>query len=141
MLTMGNSKSVRKINFEDMQDMIKDVQTIIINTMDPSMQECLITRTILAKDETMLLNKLINTNLQARIVIYGVNATDDKIVKKYNQLLTLGFTNVLVYPGGMFEWLLLQDTYGSDQFPTTKKELDILKYKGKKISNLLLTNY
>ena len=111
--------------------MIKDVQTIIINTMDP-MQECLITRTILAKDETMLLNKLINTNLQARIVIYGVNATDDKIVKKYNQLLTLGFTNVLVYPGGMFEWLLLQDTYGSDQFPTTKKELDILKYKGKK---------
>ena len=138
---MGNSKSVRKINFEDMQDMIKDVQTIIINTIDPSMQECLITRTILAKDETMLLNKLINTNLQTRIVIYGVNATDDKIVKKYNQLLTLGFTNVLVYPGGMFEWLLLQDTYGSDQFPTTKKELDILKYKGKKISNLLLTNY
>lgn len=141
MLTMGNSKSVRKINFEDMQDMIKDMRTIIINTMEPNMQDCLITRTVLAKHETELLNKLINTNLQVRIVIYGINATDDKIVKKYNQLLTLGFTNVLVYPGGMFEWLLLQDTYGSDHFQTTKTEVDILKYKGKKISNLLLTNY
>ena len=30
----------------------------------------------------------------------------------------------------MFEWLLLQDIYGDDEFPTTTKELDILKYKG-----------
>ena len=36
------------------------------------------------------------------------------------------------YPGGVFEWLLLQDIYGNDNFPTTKKELDILKYKPKR---------
>ena len=29
----------------------------------------------------------------------------------------------------MFEWLLLQDIYGNEQFPTLGKELDILKYK------------
>ena len=29
----------------------------------------------------------------------------------------------------MFEWLLLQDIYGYDNFPTTIKELDILKYR------------
>ena len=32
----------------------------------------------------------------------------------------------------MFEWLCLQDIYGSDSFPTTQKELDILKYKANK---------
>ena len=34
----------------------------------------------------------------------------------------------------MFEWLLLQDIYGNDNFPTTSKDLDILKYKPKKIN-------
>ena len=42
----------------------------------------------------------------------------------------MGFSQIYVYPGGIFEWLLLQDIYGEDSFPTTKKELDILKYKG-----------
>ena len=37
--------------------------------------------------------------------------------------------NVFIYSGGMFEWLCLQDIYGNELFPTTKKELDILKYK------------
>jgi len=44
----------------------------------------------------------------------------------------------LVYPGGLFEWLLLQDIYGEDNFPTTKKEMDILRFKGKQIFNKLL---
>ena len=29
----------------------------------------------------------------------------------------------------MFEWLLMQDIYGNDDFKTTQEELDILKYK------------
>ena len=41
----------------------------------------------------------------------------------------LGFQNVYLYMGGMFEWLLLQDIYGIDEFPTTNKFLDILYYK------------
>ena len=70
-----------------------------------------------------------------------MTAADDSIVRKYNQLTGLGLINVVVYPGGLFEWLLLQDIYGNDSFPTTKKELDILKYKGKKLGNrLMLTN-
>jgi hypothetical protein len=35
-----------------------------------------------------------------------------------------------VYIGGLFEWLLLQDIYGDEEFPTTAKIIDILKYKG-----------
>ena len=37
-----------------------------------------------------------------------------------------------IYSGGLFEWLLLQDVYGKDEFPTMGCELDILKYKGNK---------
>jgi len=38
--------------------------------------------------------------------------------------------NLYVYIGGLFEWLLLQDIYGDEEFPTTSKIIDILKYKG-----------
>ncbi|GAG01062.1 unnamed protein product, partial [marine sediment metagenome] len=67
---------------------------------------------------------------------------DEKIYKKYTQLINLGFTNIFLYTGGLFEWLCLQDIYGEDSFPTTSKELDILKYKSpSKFSNYsLLTN-
>ena len=41
----------------------------------------------------------------------------------------LGFTNIALYLGGLFEWLLLQDIFGFDNFPTTTKTIDILKYK------------
>ena len=141
MLTMGNTNSVKKINFEDMQDMITDKNTVIVNTLDISKQNCLIKKTIPAGEEVEIINNLIKTNYANRVVIYGMNAADDSIVRKYNQLTGLGLINVVVYPGGLFEWLLLQDIYGIDSFPTTKKELDILKYKGKKLGNrLMLTN-
>ncbi len=141
MLTMGNTNSVKKINFEDMQDMIRDTTTIIVNTLDSTKQECLIKKTISATNEVETINELLKNNYACRVVIYGMNASDDSIVRKYNQLTSLGLINVVVYPGGLFEWLLLQDIYGVDDFPTTKKELDILKYKGKKLGpRLMLTN-
>lgn len=141
MLTMGNTTSVRKINFEDMQDMIKDNSTIIINTLDSTKQDCLIKKTILASDEVNTIDELIKNNYASRVVIYGMNASDETIVRKYNQLTSLGLINVVIYPGGLFEWLLLQDIFGNEDFPTTKKELDILKYKGNKLGNrLMLTN-
>ena len=63
------------------------------------------------------------------IIVYGKNNSDPSSEKKAKQLVSLGFTNVFIYIGGMFEWLLLQDIYGNIEFPTTKKQLDILKYK------------
>lgn len=135
---MGNRASVQKINFEDMQYAISDNDTIIINTMKPEMQDCLIYRTVSIHEEVGLLNELLNSNTGTKIVIYGINASDETIVTKYNQLTGLGFYNVYVYPGGLFEWLLLQDIYGSNDFPTTKKELDILKYKGRRVFGVML---
>lgn len=130
---MGNSISVKKINFEDMQNLINDKNTLIINTMSSEFQKCLIERTIPVEEETKLINSLLNNNKEINIVVYGMNSSDESIVSKYNQLISLGFTNVYVYPGGLFEYLLLQDIYGDDIFKTTSKELDILKFKGKRI--------
>ena len=76
--------------------------------------------------------KIINDNLKnpnINIILYGKNNTDDNVTKKYLKLQELGFTKIFIYPGGLFEWLCLQDIYGDKIFKTTKKEMDILKFK------------
>jgi len=138
---MGNSQTIIKLNFEDMKDFINNPNTHIINTMPETMQNCLILKTIPASKEITILNNCLSNVSSDKIVIYGMNSSDDTIVKKYNQLISLGFTNVYIYSGGMFEWLLLQDIFGNDEFPTTSREIDLLKYKGKKISNRLMITH
>ena len=115
--------------------------TIIINTLDMSKQKCLIEGTIQIEHETKIVNEQLEKNKSIRIIVYGMNSTDETIVKKYDQLISLGFTNVYIYLGGLFEWLLLQDIYGSDEFPTTTVQRDILKYKSSQKLNIgLLEN-
>jgi hypothetical protein len=139
---MGNTQSMKKINYEDMQTVIKNPEIyLIINTLPPSEQQCLIVNTTLASDEEILINKFMKENKSIRIIIYGKNCNDESIHKKYQQLYSLGFYNIFVYLGGMFEWLILQDIYGKDLFPTTKKELDLLKYKSNQLLNIGLLEY
>jgi rhodanese-related sulfurtransferase len=127
---MGNSQSVQKINFEDMQTAYKNPEIyLLMNTLPLSEQICLISNTLTPQKEETLMNRYLNSNKNIRIIIYGRNSNDETIYKKYNQLVNLGFTNVYLYLGGLFEWLLLQDIYGFDDFPTTSRQLDILKYK------------
>ena len=126
---MGNCQSIKKINFEDMQTAISR-KYIIINTLSDDKQSCLILNTIPSNNEEKLINEYINTNLHINIVIYGENSQDDKIISKYYQLQKLGFSNIYIYIGGLFEWMLLQDIFGSDIFPTSIDEPDLLKYKG-----------
>ena len=131
---MGNAASIRKINCEDMQKACKNTNNyIIINTLDISIQQCLILNTTKIENEEALINSIIKKSKNKNIIIYGRNCNDENVYKKYQQLVSLGFTNVYVYVGGMFEWLLLQDIYGNDLFPTTSNELDILKYKSHRI--------
>lgn len=126
---MGNQQSNNiKIGFDDMSYAILN-KYIIINTLSLSEQDCLIKGTLDANKELEIINSLITTNKKVNIIIYGKNSCDQNIIKKYEQLKTLGFENVFIYMGGIFEWMLLQDIYGDDNFPTTKKNLDILKYK------------
>ena len=75
-------------------------------------------------------------NFGINIILYGKNSNDELIERKTLQLQQLGFHNIFIYVGGMFEWLLLQDIYGEDVFPTTSKENDILKFKPIQILNV-----
>ena len=58
-----------------------------------------------------------------------MNCLDESVIKKAEQLIELGFTNIFIYVGGLFEWLLLKDIYGEENFPTIGDELELLKFK------------
>jgi len=136
---MGNSQSMQKINFEDIQTAFKNPNIyLLINTLSDSEQDCLILNTIPANKEEQVINHHMYSSKRVRIAIYGRNSSDEKIYKKYDQLVKLGFQNVFIYMGGMFEWLMLQDIYGYEEFPTTIKQLDFLKYKPPQRLNISL---
>lgn len=135
---MGNSQSVVKINYESLQSNIKHKQALIVNTLSADNQRCLIYGTLPASEEEQYINHYLKTNRSIKIIIYGMNSCDETLSRKYNQLLKLGFTNIAVYVGGLFEWLLLQEIYGEELFPTTTHCTDLLKYKGKGPEQLLM---
>ena len=137
---MGNTNSMNIINFEDIQQIISQNRGIIINTLPSVNQTCLIKNTIPAANEEEIMDKCLQRrNFTIGIVVYGMNANDHSVYNKQQQLQKMGFSNVHVYPGGLFEWLCMQDIYGQNEFPTTSKELDILKYKARsKFTGLLL---
>jgi len=140
---MGNSQSIQKINFEDVQFILKNSEShLLINTLSETEQSCLLPLTVQASQEEIIINKYLKNGLKnIRIIIYGRNCNDEKIYTKYSQFTSLGFYNVYIYTGGLFEWLMLQDIYGTQEFPTTKKELDLLKYKSNKLLNISLLEY
>jgi hypothetical protein len=124
---MGNGIS-NLVNFEKLKEMQNDGVTMI-HTMDES-EKVLIVGTVVAGKEVEKINKMISKNdYEKDIIIYGKNCREyEKLVKKQKQLASLGFKNVYIYLGGMFEWLLLQDVYGTKEFPTEKNG-EILDFK------------
>ena len=144
---MGGSQSIQKINYEDIQYILNNKNSgILINTLREEEQECLIINTVNIHKEVELINNCLkNGKKHIKIIIYGKNANDEKIYEKYSQLSSLGFYNIYIYPGGLFEWLLLQDIFGKELFLTNKKnkdkEVDILRYKPHSVLNISLIEY
>ena len=129
------SPKIKKIGFEDVQYAIGHTSHfLIINTLPVMSQDCLIKNTIHSQQEETVINDLISDyRMKARtVIVYGLNATDETCEPKYKQLVSLGFSEVYWYVGGLFEWAMLQDIYGEEEFPTSKKIVDILRYKPKK---------
>lgn len=128
----GENTKIKKANFEDVQyAILHSHEYILINTLSSLEQDCLILGTLNIHNEENIINEII-TRIDIpdkRIIIYGKNASDYSPENKYKQLQKLGIPEIAIYPGGIFEWLLLQDIYGNKAFPTTKKMMDILKYK------------
>jgi hypothetical protein len=131
-----------RINFEDMQSVIGGTDRgvvsatyLIISTLKSEFLNCVISGTVPAAQEEARINDILSGNTvngdTITIIVYGLHATDETAYAKYEQLLKHGITRVCVYVGGMFEWLLLQDVYGADLFPTSgkKEAADIIKYR------------
>jgi hypothetical protein len=93
--------------------------TILINTFTPVQQQQhgLIRGTTLADKEEQVVQSALERDLSITILVYGHNALDPLPYRQADKLRNLGFKNVYVYVGGMFEWLLLCDLYGPDQYP------------------------
>jgi hypothetical protein len=123
------------INFDDVKYAV-DKSYTIVTTMPMSECKNMIHGTLVPSDEEAHINNLISDDkLHGNIIIYGKNSCDATTYQKYTDLKNFGFTHVFVYTGGMFEWTLLQDIYGTDEFPTTSFDLDILKFKSSNMLN------
>ena len=136
---MGNQVSlVPKVSYEDIQMIVyRNIHvpqtTLLINTLPPSLQHCLIKTTVDIRFEETVINNCLMRSPNVMIIVYGKNSTDITILHKYEQLLKLGFTNVHIYTGGIFEWMLLHEIYGKDLFKITQYEIDILRYRPKSV--------
>ena len=117
---------IKFVGFENVKVAIQK-KHLIINTLSTNEQDNLIKGTIDYKTEESIINDLIASyEFVKPILIYGKNATDITPDNKYLQLQKLGFRNIVLYKGGLFEWMLLQDIYGTSEFSTTRTTLDIL---------------
>jgi hypothetical protein len=100
---------------------------LIEGTLAPEREEAYINE-LLETLDAQILSELI-------IIIYGQNSMDKTVMEKAKQMMTLGFSSVCVYPGGMFEWCLLQDIYGKKEFPIEGGGgiIEPLLFKGKRL--------
>jgi hypothetical protein len=108
-----------RVGFDDVLGAIAAPKThIIISTLPEDKQDVLFPNTLSYRTEEDAVNDLVAAgNTTIPILIYGRDATDASPDKKYAQLRSLGFTDVHIYAGGMFEYLLLRDVYGAAKFP------------------------
>ena len=117
------------VGFEDVKHAIRAGPTkfILINTFE---QDSMIQGTVSSdKEETVINAQLTDyTKPDIPIIVYGRNSSDDSVDRKEKQLRALGLEEIYIYRGGMFEWLLLGDVFGSEEFAVSKKVVDILKF-------------
>jgi hypothetical protein len=123
-----------QFTLEDMQRALKTPEKyIIINTLTYEYHDCLIPGTVPDTKEESVINEMLNNFDQPDkpIIIYGKNSHDETPHTKWKQLRILGLSDIFIYGGGLFEWLLLHEVYGPSEFPiiSTSKMPDIWKYR------------
>jgi hypothetical protein len=108
-----------RVGFDDVLHAVASPKThIIISTLPENKQDVLLPNTLSYRTEEDTVNDLVAAgNTAIPVLIYGRDATDASPDKKHAQLRSLGFTDVHIYSGGMFEYLLLRDVYGAAKFP------------------------
>lgn len=122
----------QKIGFDDILSTLHDKSFIRINTLPANEQSYMIKGTLSSTLEEDKINEImgnINTQHEYTVIIYGKNSVDDTLELKYTQMIGLGFKNVFIYYGGLFEWVMLQELYGKNVFPSEGTCNDLLRYK------------
>lgn len=123
----------KSIGFEDVKTAVRlPTEYLLINTMNVGEQDIRIKNTIDISEEETIINKILSiySEPDKPIIIYGKNSMDNNTIKKYDQLVHLGLKDVYIYYGGLFEWLLLNEIYGDEEFPLNKHGcVDLLKYR------------
>jgi len=109
---MGQTSSYPLCSFQELQG--KRGEFILLNTLPLNKQKYLIKGTIPGQDESKLVNEYLYKNKNIPIILYGLDCRDTSVVQKFAQLKTLGFNQVSIYRGGLFEWALLQEVYGTN---------------------------
>ena len=133
MISWFQKQKPKIIGFEDVKKAL-DKKYILLNVLPNNMQTTLIKDTLPIDNEEQTINNMINDyNVpDIPVLIYGIHSCDEKPQKKYDQLHNLGLTDIYIYNGGLFEWLLLNELYGDDEFPIEhigNERVDILKYR------------
>ena len=75
------------------------------------------------------------------VIGVDMSSADETAITKGQQLSALGFTNIYIYIGGLFEWALLQEIYDFENFPTTTKLSDPLRFQPANKFNIQLISY
>lgn len=141
---MGNytSKSYRFASYKDIQNMENKSNFILISTLPKDKQDTLIQYTCGIDKEEHIINNALNTNNDIVIFIYGAHSCDQNVFIKYDQLHSLGFKNIFIYTGGLFEWCCLQDIYGEEFFKLKlkKDKMDLLELAPPEYCNYPISN-
>lgn len=131
---IGGSKAAviaDRVNFEAVPTASAD--GLLLTTLGSSPgadPECAIAGTVPECQEAGRIKDVLSSSPDIPIVIYGSNSVDVAPFEKWRNLTQRGFTNVTVYTGGLFEWLLLREVYGAEVFPVTNPQNDLLRFKG-----------
>lgn len=117
--------SYNNCNYIQLQEKIENKnQVVLLTTL--STNDYLIKGTIHVNLECDFVNNLAKKDKSKEIVVYGKDHLDMRVIKKYNELKKIGFVNVSIYFGGLFEWALLQETYGKSNFQTDGNVDDLM---------------
>jgi len=127
---MGNA-SPQRVSFEDVQQ----GSALLINVLANTEQSVLIAGTVKSTEEVAAVEDALKRKFP--IIVYGKNANDEAAMAKCAQLQSLG-SRPYLYSGGLFEWLLLQDIYGAELFPTDGTTVDLLKFRPSKLMKTLM---
>jgi hypothetical protein len=134
MFELFKKSKYEKVGFEDIKKVMNFKSHLIINTLNSQEQTVLIKGTVDINDEENMINEILSNYMvpDKPVIIYGKNCCDDSVETKFEQIQNLGIKEVYIYYGGLFEWLLLNELYGNEEFPlltTYEVKVDIQKFR------------